>query len=291
MAKGERGVPVPVVGVVDHVDDTQELMTGEAVALDLRPASFVLRAAGAIIDVLVYAGSYVLLLLLFLSLAQQAGLDDALTKAISVVGFVIPLIVAPVAVETISQGKSLGKLAIGARIVRDDGGSISFRHALIRAGLGLLEIYSTAGGLAAIVGLLNSRAKRLGDLVAGTYSQNERVSRIVPQFFGVPVALEEWSKTADVAKLPDSLARRVAQFLAQAGGFTADTRSRLSRSLANEVSVFVSPVPQSDAELFLAAVAALRRERETTALELQRDGLDRLAPVLEGMPRGFPDRG
>ena len=276
---------------LEHDEDTQELITGEAVALDLRPASFVLRAAGTMIDAVVYGGAYAAILLVMLNLATQFGLDDALQKTIGVVGFVLCLVVAPVAVETITHGKSLGKLAVGARIVRDDGGAIGFRHAFIRALLGLLEIYSTAGGLAAIVALLNSRAKRLGDLVAGTYSQNERVSRLTPPVFGVPVELQNWALTADVATMPDPLARRVAQFLGQAGGFTAATRDRHSRSLANEVALYVFPVPQADAELFLAAVAALRRDREGAALQLERDGLDRLAALLGGMPRGFPDRG
>lgn len=285
MARGER------VDVDAHDESGQELITGEAVALDLRPASFVLRAAGTIIDAFVYAGGYLLILLALVTLAAQLGLDKAATAAIGIVAFALCLIVAPVAVETISKGKSLGKLAVGARIVRDDGGSIGFRHAFIRALIGLFEIYMTVGGLAAIVALLNDKAKRLGDLVAGTYSQNERVSKIVAPVYGVPVQLLDWSRTADVAKLPDPLARRVAQFLGQAGGFTATSRDRLSRSLANEVSVYVSPVPYADAELFLAAVAALRRDRESTALALERAGLERLAPALQGMPRGFPDRG
>lgn len=281
----------PPADPAPHDEDPQELITGEAVALDLRSASFVLRAAGAIIDWVVYAGGYFATMILLLSLAGQLGLDQAITTAIGVAALVLCIVVIPVAVETLSQGKSLGKLAIGARIVRDDGGAIGLRHAFIRALTGVFEIYMTFGGLAAIVALLNGKAKRLGDLVAGTYSQNERVSKLVPPVYGVPVALQEWARTADVAKLPDALARRVAQFLGQAGGLTPATRDRLSRSLANEVSVFVSPVPRSDAELFLAAVAALRREREAAALAIERAGLDRLAPVLTGMPRGFPDRG
>jgi uncharacterized RDD family membrane protein YckC len=276
---------------LDHDEDLQELITGEAVALDLRPASFVLRAAGAIIDWLVYFGSYVAIMLVVLGFADQLGLDQALMTAIGVSGIVLCIVVIPTAVETVTQGKSLGKLAVGARIVRDDGGSIGFRHAFIRSLTGVFETYMTFGGLAAIVALLNGRAKRLGDLVAGTYSQNERVSKLVAPVFGVPVALAEWAATADVARMPDQLARRVAQFLAQAGGLTPATRERLGRGLANEVSVYVSPVPQADAELFLAAVAALRRDREFAALQLQRAGLERLAPVLGGLPRGFPDRG
>jgi uncharacterized RDD family membrane protein YckC len=282
--------PAPVY-VVDHVDDAQELVTGEAVALDLRPQGFVLRAAGAIIDYLVYFGSYILIMVLLFTFATQLGIDDALMQAIGVAGLVLCIVVIPTAVELLSQGKSLGRLAVGARIVRDDGGAIGFRHAFIRALTNVFETFMTFGGVAAITGLLNGRSKRFGDLIAGTYSQNERVSRVVEPVYGVPVPLLDWSRTADVAKLPDALGRRVTQFLGQAPRLTPASRDRLSRELANEVSVFVSPVPATNAELFLAAVTALRREREFAALELEKGRLDRLAPVLEGMPRGFPDRG
>ena len=282
--------PAPVE-VIDHVDDSQELVTGEAVALDLRPQSFVLRAAGAIIDFVVYFGSYILIMLVLFTFAAQLGLDDALFRSIGVVGIVLCIVVIPTVVELLSHGKSLGKLAIGARIVRDDGGAIGFRHAFIRSLTNVFETFMTFGGVAAIVALLNGKSKRMGDLIAGTYSQNERVSGVVTPIYGVPVPLVDWSLTADVAKMPDALARRVAAFLQQAPGLTPVSRDRLSRELANEVSVFVSPVPRADAELFLAAVAALRRDREFAALQLEKAGLERLEPVLGGLPRGFPDRG
>jgi len=279
------------VDSVTHEEHSHELITGEAVALDLRASSFVLRAAGAVIDFIVYFGGYFALVAVFLGFADQLGLDEALTQAVALSGAVLCLVVIPTAVETVTHGKSLGRLAVGVRIVRDDGGAIGFRHAFIRALVGVFEVYMTFGGLAAAVALLNSKAKRAGDLIAGTYSQNERVSREVLPVYGVPVALIEWSKTADVAKMPDALARRVAQFLSSASGFTPTSRDKLARSLADEVSVYVSPVPVVEAEFFLAAVAALRRDREFAALQLEQARLSRLAPVLDGLPRGFPDRG
>lgn len=278
------------VNSVAHVDFADELVTGEAVALDLRPASFVLRAAGTMIDYLVYVLAFVGGMLLMSYIVMQLQLDPALFTALSIVTFVVCLVVAPTVVETLSSGRSLGKLAIGARIVRDDGGAIGLRHAFIRALVAVLEIVMTAGSIAAITALLNGRSKRLGDLLAGTYSQNERVSKHSPAVFGVPAQLLQWAKTADVAKMPDGLARRVSTFLGQSGGLTPQTRAGLSRQLATEVSVFVSPIPQVDAELFLAAVVALRRDREFRALQLERRGLDRLAPVLGGVPHNFPER-
>ncbi|PRY68931.1 putative RDD family membrane protein YckC [Glaciihabitans tibetensis] len=272
---------------------SDELITGEAVALDLRPTAFVLRAAGTLIDWALYLGGYLLLALLGLPLVIAAfGLDDSTAAAAAVVLLVLVLVIAPTSVELLSHGKSLGKLAVGGRIVRDDGGAIGFRHAFIRALTGVLEIFLTFGGLAALVALLNARSKRLGDLIAGTYCQYERVSREVVPVYGVPVAMRDWALTADVARMPDRVSRRIASFLRQAPRFSPGTRQRLASELASEASRWVFPMPGADVspELFLAAVSALRRERELTALTLERERLERLAPALRGLPHGFPER-
>jgi uncharacterized RDD family membrane protein YckC len=272
--------------------DGNALVTGEAVALDLRPTGFVLRAAGTMIDWLLYFGGYILLAIFVLPLiAESLRLDESATAAVAVVGLVLMLVVAPITVELLSHGKSLGRLAVGARIVRDDGGAIGFRHAFIRALTGVLEIFITFGGLAAITALLNGQSKRLGDLLAGTYSRYERLSKEVVPVYGVPEPLAEWALTADVARMPDRVARRIASFLRQASGLSPSTRDRLGRELATEAALWVSPVPSVHAEVFLAAVSALRREREATALDLDRQRLDQLEPALRGLPHGFPDRG
>ena len=271
-----------------YEDEPDELVTGEAVALELRSASFVLRSAGSIIDFLVYGAVLIGIMIAAFAFASNIGLDQAISTALTVSVIVICLVVIPTAVETFSHGKSLGKLAIGARIVRNDGGAIGFRHAFIRALLGVLEIFMTAGGLAAVVGLLNIRAQRLGDLVAGTYSQYERVTKFANPVVQLPGQLAEWARTADVAKMPDSLARRIAHYLVAAPGYTPATRSQHAANLANEASAYVSPLPQAEAEVFLAAVSALRRERETVALTGERARLDTVQPALTSVPRGFP---
>lgn len=267
---------------------TDELLTGEAVALDVRPANLILRAAGTIIDAIVYL--LLFLLIMFTVFGLFGDTDQALIRAATVAGLVSALVIAPMVVETATRGRSLGKLAIGARIVRLDGGAISLRHAFIRALTGILEIFMTLGGLAATVALLNGRSQRLGDLLAGTYSQHERVPSHTDPVLGIPGPLVQWSKTVDIARLPDALARRVAQFLRQSDRLTAETRQRLAVSLAAEVAPFVSPIPIAPPEPFLQAVAAVRRDREYAALLLEQERLSRLAPVLKGLPHQFPER-
>jgi uncharacterized RDD family membrane protein YckC len=270
------------------VDD--ELLTGEAVALDLRPAGFVLRAAGSAIDLILYLGTYFIGLIVFFTAAFSSGLDPSFFGPVSIIGLVLFIVVAPITVETLSHGRSLGKLAVGARIVRDDGGATGLRHATIRGLTGVIEIFGTFGGMALLVAIFNSKAKRLGDMLAGTYSQHERIPKFQPPVYGVPVGLMDWAKIADVARMPDPLSRRIAHFLAQASALSQETRDRLGRQLATEATAFVSPIPSGNAELFLAAVAAVRREREFTALMLERQRLETLQPVLSGLPHQFPQR-
>ncbi|GAA0427486.1 RDD family protein [Leifsonia naganoensis] len=266
----------------------RELVTGEAVTLDVKPASYILRAAGTFIDWVVYM--LVMLGCVLLLVATGGGLDEALVRALVVLILVFGTVVIPLTVELASRGRSLGKLAVGARIVRDDGGAIGFRHAFIRALTGVLEIFMTVGGIAALVGLLNARSKRLGDLLAGTYSQLVRVPAPRPLDLYLSPALSGWAATADVGRLPDRLSRRIAQFVRQAPQLTAAARYGLSTELAREASAFVSPLPDVDAETFLVGVALLRRQRDARGLALEQQRLDRLSPVLEGLPHAFPDR-
>src|SRR5476651_550451 len=164
-------------------DEHDSLVSGEAVALDLRPTGFVLRGAGLAIDWLTYfvGGTLLLVYVVYPIFFAIVGKDKDAQTAVTIAMGVVMIVIVPIVVELLSHGKSLGKLAIGARIVRDDGGAITFRHAFIRALVGIFEVYATFGGGAVLTALLNSRTKRLGDLLAGTYSQYERVSRVDDQ--------------------------------------------------------------------------------------------------------------
>jgi uncharacterized RDD family membrane protein YckC len=275
-------------GAGDASQADRELVTGEAVALDVKPASYILRAAGTIIDWLL---SMLVMLGCILLLAATGGaLDQALARALIVLILVFGMVILPTTVELVSRGRSLGKLAVGARIVRDDGGAIGFRHAFIRALVGVLEIFMTVGAIAALTGLLNPRSKRLGDLLAGTYSQFVRVPQPKPLPLYLAPHLTGWATMADVARLPDRLSRRIAQFVRQAPELTAAARLGLSTELAREAAPYVSPLPPVDAETFLVAVAVLRRERDARGLALERQRLQGLDPVLGALPHAFPDR-
>jgi uncharacterized RDD family membrane protein YckC len=242
------------------------IITGEAVVLELRPASFAARGLGLIIDVV--SQVVLAILLIILISAASRDLDDSAIRALILSSIIFSVVVAPVAVETLTRGRSLGKLATGLRIVRDDGGSIRFRHALIRGLLGFLEIYMTFGGLAIGVALFNDKSKRLGDIVAGTYSLRQRVPskpRIMPV---APHYLQPWVAMADIGRVPDATARRAGTFVQQAYLMAPASRVNMAVSLASELARYVAPPPPAGTipEDYIGAVLGERRNRELVRL-------------------------
>lgn len=265
------------------IDASDEVLSGEAVAIDVQPVGFLLRAVGALIDMLLSFGVFILWIFLRLWLLDIGVLDDATDRIATIAAIVVSFVVLPITMEVALKGRSLGKLAVGGRIVRVDGGAAGFRHAFIRALVGVLEIYMTFGGVAVLVGALNARSQRLGDMVAGTYSQRVRTPKLIPQVPQLPPALAGWAQIADVARLPDRLARRISQFLVSAPRMVPSARARVAQELLAEASPFVSPIPPAPPELVLVGITVLRRERERRALQ----NADRRAERLSGRRVGI----
>jgi len=267
-----------------------EILTGEAVALDVQPVGFFMRGLGTLIDVLIGVVVFIVFALLTAWLVGQSIVDVVALPILTITVLVTVTVVIPTVVETITRGRSLGKLAVGGRIVRGDGGASGFRQAFIRALVGVLEIWLTVGAVAALVGAFTPRAQRLGDLMAGTYSERTRTPRLPAPAPAVPPALAPWAAVADVARLPDRLSRRIAQFTQNADAMQPPARARLAASLAGETAAHVSPVPAVDPETFLRAIVAVRRDRELRALQLEDQRVVALTAAGSGAPRGFPAR-
>lgn len=245
-------------------------MTGEAVPLDLRLAKMPSRALAILIDLVILAIGMVLLFLLLTQIVPS--LDDAGAAALVLGTQVLLIIGVPTTVETLSRGKSVGKLALGLRVVRDDGGPIQVRHALVRALAGVFaDFLVTLGAGAVICSLLNERGKRIGDILAGTVVVRERIPSLAAPLPSVPPHLQAWARSADISRLPDGLTAAARNYLARTGALSAGVRDSMGAQLATEVSAFVSPAAPAGtpAWAYLAAVLAERSRREMTSRPAQ----------------------
>lgn len=265
----------------------EEIVTGEAVILDLPVARFPTRMLARIIDMAVQVALF-LIISFITGLAEATNsVDSAAVAAIYVTGIVVTLVGYPVALETLSRGRTLGKLALGLRVVSDDGGPVRFRQALVRALAGVIECWGLAGIPALITSMLSARGKRLGDIFAGTFVVRSRAPRPLAAGYqagaygaagyragigatGMPVdpALQPWAATLDLSGLPEPLAASAASYLSRYWQLDARVRDQLGWQLASNIAARVSPPPPPGLSpvAYLNAVLAQRRDRELARL-------------------------
>lgn len=246
------------------------VVTGEAVLLELSVANFPSRIAALLIDMLAQVA--VFLLGLVGIVVAFGHLNPDYLAAIVLSLLVVVVVVYPTTFETLSRGKTLGKMALGIRVVGDDGSPVRFRQALIRSLFGIFEIWTLAlAPVGLVVSIVSVKGKRVGDMFAGTYVIQERVPtrRALPPVFAVvPPPLAGWSQGLQVSRLSDQTAAVAGSYLRRFTELNQQARDALGIQLANAVAAQVSPPPPAGTPpaAYLSAVLAVRRQQELSRL-------------------------
>jgi uncharacterized RDD family membrane protein YckC len=240
-------------------------VTGDAVVLDVQIAQLPVRALSAMIDCTVVFIAYIIGVLLWATTLTQ--FDTALSAAVLIVFTVLAMVGYPIAFETATRGRSLGKMALGLRVVSEDGGPERFRQAVFRALAGVIEIWALTGGPAVICSLLSPKGKRIGDLFAGTVVISERGPRLTPPPT-MPPQLAWWASSLQLSGLGADQAELARQFLSRASQLDTRVRDQMAYRITGEVVAQISPPPPPGAppQLVLAAVLAERHRRELARL-------------------------
>ena len=162
----------------------------------------------------------------------------------------------------------MGKIAMGLRVVSDNGGPERFRQALFRALASLVEIWMLAGSPAVICSILSPKAKRIGDFSPAPSSSAN--------------AVLGWRRRRRCRRRwPGGRRRCNCRAWTPAGPRSAPipfscntTRSThcangIAYRIAGDVVSRIAPLPPPGAppELVLAAVLAERRRRELARLD------------------------
>lgn len=245
------------------------VVTGEAVVLDVPCARFPSRLLALLIDAAIEA---VMLGILAVALAAAGGqLDAAAGAAVGLATGILVIVGYPATFETLSRGRSPGKMALGLRVVSDDGGPERFRQALVRALAAVVEIWLLSGAPALISSLLSAKGKRLGDLFAGTFVIQERLParRGLPAALSVvPPPLAGWACALELSGLTDQTAETASSYLRRCYELTPAARDEFGQRIAAAVAAQVSPPPPpgTPPAAYLSAVLAVRREREQARL-------------------------
>jgi uncharacterized RDD family membrane protein YckC len=259
------------------------IVTGDAVVVELRLAKLPSRSVAFAVDLLLQVAA--LIGLTVLAGAVGGYVDQTMATVVVFVVVLAVLVGYPVACETLTRGRTVGKLAFGLRVVRDDGGAERFRHALARGLMGFVELYLFCP-IAIICSLVSPEGKRVGDYLAGTVVVRERAPSAGAPLPTVPPGLETWAAALDLRHVPDELLLRVRQFVVRAPGLAPRPREQLAAQLAAQLATVV-PVPRpgwmSD-ELFCQVVLAERRRRGLPAVPAE------APPRATVLPRAAPQQ-
>jgi uncharacterized RDD family membrane protein YckC len=264
-----------------------EVVTGDAVVLDVPIAQLPMRAVGALIDIGVIVIGYLVALMLWA--ATLTRFDEAVTGAIMVIFTVLVFVGYPLVFETATRGRSVGKMVMGLRVVSDDGGPERFRQALFRALASVVEIWMLLGSPAVICSMLSPKAKRIGDIFAGTVVISERGPKLGPPPV-MPPPLAWWAASLQLSGLGAEQAEVARQFLSRASQLDPQLRDQIAYRIAGDVLSRVAPPPPpgTPPQLVLAAVLAERHRRELARLRPSPNGQ---APWPPAEPSGPPSTG
>lgn len=270
------------------------VVTGEAIALLVQPASLFLRVISGAIDIAASIVGIVLtieVVMLFMFYGPKDELPLANMAQVSAFGASVTafwVFFFPLLVETLTKGRSLGKYVAGTRVVRDDGGPITFRHAFIRALLGIAEFWITVGSVAILTASFNRRSKRMGDFFAGTYVIAEpAVTRRQPLLLAPE--LTQWAALARVSEIDGAFSVMARRFLQNADKMHPGSRRQAALQIASELepSVYPPPPPNTDPERFIATVLVLRRDLEYTTYQKRDANISQKTAAVSASCYGF----
>jgi uncharacterized RDD family membrane protein YckC/uncharacterized membrane protein SpoIIM required for sporulation len=180
--------------------------------------------------------------------------------------------------EALLHGQTPGKMAMGLRVVREDGGPVGWREAFIRNLLRAADVLPFSYGIGAVAMVADPRFRRIGDIVAGTVVIRVRAP------VATPVTVE-WAPLtpAEVAMLPPGL--RVGRDEAAAVEGWADagqtrgpawceaTADRVAAGIRRRIRVPGGPVRALEV---LGLLARAREPEELAALNGRRAAWDAL---------------
>lgn len=245
------------------------IVTPQGVVLDLETAGIGHRGLARFIDIAVIAvvGSIIGVIGSFMG--GTAGF------VFQLIAFFLLIFGYPVVAETFFRGRTIGKAAVGLRVVTLEAGPIGFREAIIRSLFQLLDLLVSFGAVALLCGMLTPRSQRVGDLAAGTFVIRDPKSLphlpAVP--FTPPMGTEEIVANLDVSKLRPDQERLIRSFLLRVGDLSHAARIDLGIRLADSTARALGHPDRLGLppEPFLVAVMAARQLREGGLAELAID--------------------
>lgn len=180
-----------------RLDTYREVITPEGVALHLRACGPVPRAVAWAIDLAVRLGA-------LLVIGTALGLMGGLGRGLYLVLLFLLYWAYPIVLEAVWNGQTVGKRAMGLRVVSADGAPLGWLAAITRNLLRTVDMLPFGYAVGLVTSLADPHGRRLGDMVARTlvvHVEHERDPVPAPAnvLVAVPAGLQPDEQAAIVA--------------------------------------------------------------------------------------------
>jgi uncharacterized RDD family membrane protein YckC len=240
-----------------QLDDRVTLATPEGVALELVLAGLGSRFLARLLDTIIQ-GAVIIALALSVSNANAPGWLEAIT----IVLVFLTIFAYDIVFETLNQGRTLGKLAAGVRVVGRTGEPVRFLASAIRNIARILDFLPFFYLVGTISIIATQHGQRVGDLAAGTLVMRDRFPGLPshPAPITVPAAAVV---TWDVSAVGANEVQAIRQFLDRRLELTAPARQYFAIDLANRVAPKVVGIPPgSHPEYVLEGIVVAKHARQ-----------------------------
>jgi uncharacterized RDD family membrane protein YckC len=268
------------------IDERYTIDTPENVEFSYTVAGIGSRFLAAIVDTALLAllqMMVIFVMVMFLSaLGFESDASSAMRNMITALGILVGFIILWgyfIIFEMFWNGQSPGKRLVRLRVVREGGRPITFVASVIRNLVRIIDFLPSFYGLGVLVMFIDQRARRLGDLTAGTLVVKDRT----------PVSLDSLASHADMVPSPPTPGQPlvsttlpnlhlitendydvVQQFLRRRSELGRDSRQRLGWQLAEGLRDRLNIADEGNHERFLEhLVHEYRIARQAATSELR----------------------
>ncbi|HWI65156.1 MAG TPA: RDD family protein [Symbiobacteriaceae bacterium] len=255
------------------MSDTFRVDTPESVDLALEPAGLGTRFLAIIVDALIQWGAALLLLFLVVPSALISASFDPFGKSDTFNGVILAILLLGVGflfflyklvLEAFWNGQTVGKRAVGIRVIKANGLPADFLQIVLRNLLRVVDYLPLQYLIGSIAIAASQRGQRLGDMVAGTVVVRER--REAAPF--MPVQLYHQPQydlnllREHVLRLSDEDLEAARRFWVRRGDLERNSRwrvgARIAESLAHRMG-WQEPLPPHP-EMFIETVLYVRAQ-------------------------------
>ena len=223
------------------MDQEISVSTPESVEFSHEPAGIGSRFVASIVDMALQVTMILGVSPIFSlwSLSQEPAFSGLTTWTVAAAIFLVFLLIwgYHIFFEMLWNGQTLGKRAVGIRVLKDGGYPMGLLDSVVRNLLRPIDFLPFFYGIGAVVMFCNSRSKRIGDFAAGTIVVKERRIEIPRSLRSPGVATNTdimigGRKLINIHGLSEAEFDVVRQFMIRRHTIQKDARSALAKKIA-----------------------------------------------------------